>query len=236
MRQSRKHDNRLRIVSYHYSEFGEMVMMSEEVVEESEYLRSTAQVYSERNQGLRPLIPRQNLPLESDQGIEGDHEDPEQGPSRFVIDRSFRRLLNRFEQQYNSVFLDIPCGYCGYLSSSRSTCWLSAQEASGEENIFELKTHLHLDVYRDSKGRVAICRDCRKKPRGAINAGPWPSILVDIPKRSRMYLSPLKLNCNLGRTQSHSASNYHNPWSTYRTLTGIPLLSILKLIKKEICT
>lgn len=161
-----------------------MMMMSEEGVAESEYLRSTTQLYSECNQGLRPLMPRQNLLLDSDQGVEAHRENSWQGPSQFIIDQSFRRLLNRFEHQYNSVFLDIPCGYCGYLSSSRSTCWLSAQEAIEKEDAFELKTHLHLNVYRDSKGRVAICRDCQKKPRGAVNAGPWPSILVNIPKRS----------------------------------------------------
>jgi hypothetical protein len=230
-----KRTNRLRIISYHYSEFGTMRMESDEAVEADDYLQSTAQLHAERNQGLRPLMPRQNLTID-ESNVTVDAPPPTLQASYFIISRPFRRLMNRFEQQFYTVFLDIPCAYCGYLSSSRSTCWLTAEEGRREVNAFELTTHLHLDVYRDTKGRVAICRECRKKPRGALDAGPWPPILLNLPKRSRMYLSPLKLNCNLGRTQSHSASNYHNPWSTYRTLTGISSFYSLRLIIEEICT
>ena len=99
-----------------------------------------------------------------------------------------------------------------------------------EEYRFELHTRLHLDPHRDSKSRIAICRECNREPRGAIDAGPWPPSLLNIPQRSRMYLSPLKLNCNLGRTQSHSGTDYHNRWSTYRTLSDIHLSFYVSLI------
>ena len=42
-----------------------------------------------------------------------------------------------------------------------------------------------------------------------------------MPQHSRMFLSFIKLNCNLGRTQSHSPTQAHNRYSTYRTLSGM---------------
>jgi hypothetical protein len=194
------------------------MMESHDEGESEVYLRSTAPLYAERNSGLRPMMIRPN--------VSSDHADMESGSeetafSTFQITAKFRNLMNRFQQEFDHVFPDIPCAYCGYLLSSRTTCWLTAQEATREASAFELVTRLYLAIHQDSIGRVAICKTCRKKPRAAITAGPWPAVLLDIPKRSRPYLSPLKLNCSLGRTQSHSAtSNYHNPWSTYRTLSG----------------
>ena len=221
---SRSHTNRLRIISYHYSNFGRVRTETHDSHDRGNgdsYLRSTSSLYAERNTGLRPLMPQSHSALEE--------EDIESMPLNapvcpFVITATFRMLMNRFEREFNLVFPDIPCAYCGYLSSTRTTSWLTIEEAIRETTAFELVTQLHLKVHQDARGRVAVCNTCRKKPRRVLDAGPWPSLLLDIPKRSRPYLSPLKLNCSLGRTQSHSATtNYHNPWSTYRTLTGIAL-------------
>ena len=199
-------------------------MENQDQSEGGEYLRSMTSLYTERNSGLRPLMPRANPSVES----ADVNPEPDALPSFFLISPSFRRLMERFQNQFNYVFVNVPCAYCGYLSSTRTSAWLTPDDAIQQAPAFELITRLHLSVYRDGIGRVAICHACRKKPRPALDVGPWPSLLLDLPKRSRSYLSPLKLNCNLGRTQSHSATtNYHNPWSTYRTLTGIIIFLIV---------
>src|SRR5437016_7155048 len=45
--------------------------------------------------------------------------------------------------------------------------------------------------------------------------------VLDVPQHSRMFLSFIKLNCNLGRTQSHSPTQTYNRYSTYRTLSDM---------------
>jgi hypothetical protein len=176
---------------------------------------------------------REPQTAEANAGDEPDAMETQTMFPPFIISRAFRRLLNCFEQNYFLIFPNIPCAYCGLNSSYRTTHWLPVQQAATEEHRFELRSRLHLGLHVDRRGRVAICRECHREPRGAINAGPWPSLLLNIPQRSRMYLSPLKLNCNLGRTQSHSGTQYHNPWSTYRTLSGIALCTELDSLFRE---
>lgn len=80
----------------------------------------------------------------------------------FKITRSFRKLMNRFGNGTFKVCSDIHCAYCGVLSSSRTTCWLSSEKAREEVANFELTSQLHLTVHTDSKGRVSICAQCKR--------------------------------------------------------------------------
>jgi len=78
----------------------------------------------------------------------------------FIITATFHMLMNRFEREFNLVFPDIPCAYCGYLSSTRTMSWLTIEEAIRETTAFELVTQLHLQVHQDARGHVAVCNTC----------------------------------------------------------------------------
>ena len=117
--------NHGRIISYHYSDFGELRIESEPAPPNQasedidQYLQSTAQLYRERNQGLRPLMRRSEIAQDD---LEVDPFGTEISFPPFIINRPFRRLMNRFDQRYFLVFPNIPCAYCGRLSFSRMTC------------------------------------------------------------------------------------------------------------------
>lgn len=132
--------------------------------------------------------------------------------------------MERFAKNLFTSFSDIACAYCGILSVRRSIKWLNEREAASNKHLFGLVQILNLSVYRDSQNRVAVCTLCRKRSRKCVEADPWPDVLKAIPQRSKMFLSPVKLNCNLGRTQSHSTGDRHNPYSTYRTLSDIIII------------
>ena len=138
----------------------------------------------------------------------------------FVITKAFEWLLIWFNTKYSVSFPDISCAYCGVLSLGRTICWIEACKVAQEWPHFRLMHMLNLAIHQDAKGRVAICSLCKKKRREAPLAGPWPEVLLQIPQRSKMFLSPVKLNCNVGRMQSHASGSYHNPYSTYHMLSG----------------
>jgi hypothetical protein len=224
--------NRTKIVAYHYSEFGvqnmhmtnfdDMNGENDENGHNTQYAFSTAELYGQRNNTARPLIPRHEIQSANTEetwqanNVIGSNVNN----NAFIITSHFRRVINRFQTDLFTIFPNIPCAYCGVLSSRRMVKWLTIEQAVDETEKFELSTVLHIPIHTDRKGRVAICTQCKTKPRQTIRAGPWPHTLLQIPQRSKMFLSPIKLNCSLGRTQSHSGTEYHNPFSTYRTLSG----------------
>jgi hypothetical protein len=139
-------------------------------------------------------------------------------PSVYVISSKIRQLLLRFKTEFFRSFPDIPCAYCGILCIPRSVVW---QRYDG--NIapqYQLQSVLGIALTFNLHGSIAICKCCSRSPRETLNVGPWPQVLFDIPQMWRRLLSPIELHCSLGRTQSQSATGFHNPFSTYRTLKG----------------
>ena len=132
--------------------------------------------------------------------------------------------MKRFKENYFKSFPNLPCAYCGCLSTPRMTHWIEFDQEKLEHGEYGLVSRLECELSRDSIGRIAICSVCKRHIREAPDVGPWPAVLLGIPQRSKMFLSFVKLNCNLGRTQSYSTSDRHNPYSTYRTLSGINCL------------
>jgi hypothetical protein len=133
------------------------------------------------------------------------------------LDRHFLRLYRQFRKKYDFQFPDTPCAHCGQLLLPRHIEWICF-EAQEYYNLTEV---LHLPVCQRTRGdrhQVAVCKLCRTKPGAPVNAGPWPSCLLTLPQRSRVFLSPLTLQTSLGRTHSHQA--VHNQYTTYRTVTG----------------
>lgn len=134
----------------------------------------------------------------------------------FRMNGSFRRLMNKFEEEYFTSMPEYACAYCGVLSPLRKTVWVDLDRTVD----YGLESRLGLPLCRNEDGKIAICGICRRRKRKAPDVGPWPRAILEVPQRSRMYLSFVRLNCNLGRTQSHSGTDWHNPYSTYRTLSG----------------
>lgn len=132
----------------------------------------------------------------------------------------FRALLNRFVEKLFNSFPEHACAYCGVLTVERLTRWVDIDKQVWRRAEYGLASHLGLPLHTNESGKISICSLCAKKPREAPHVGPWPQEILRVPQRSKMFLSFAKLNCNLGRTQSYSNSGYHNPYSTYRTLTG----------------
>lgn len=135
----------------------------------------------------------------------------------FVPDRLFSNLMERFRSKYDKSFPEFPCSYCGVLLLQRSIKWI--KRSIGME--YPLTSTFGYEVIvkeRNGIEFIAVCYSCNIKPRLPPNSGPWPVELIELPQRSRIFLSPVSLQTNLGRTQSYNQS--HNPYSTYRTLTG----------------
>jgi len=127
-------------------------------------------------------------------------------------DGHFLNLYKRWRNKYDLQFPDTPCAYCGMLLLPRNIIWVEF----GPGVIYGLTDNLQLLVtQRIKRGvkQVAICKTCKIEPLPPTNTGPWPEVLLSLPYRSRMFLSPLTLQTSLGRTHSHQA--VHNPYSTY---------------------
>ena len=181
-------------------------------------LFSTFAIYQEHNQLHHIQAPE---PL----SIETDHIDVEATldssfPQQVMIpelDKAFIRLYTRFRNKYDLQFPDTPCAYCSQLLLPRNIIWKELDPDF--EYPLLAKLQILPKIYtKNGQDYVAICKACKTEPGLLINPGPWPKCLIDLPHRSRMFLSPLTLQTSLGRTQSHQPWN--NPYSTYRTLTG----------------
>jgi hypothetical protein len=132
-------------------------------------------------------------------------------------DRAYQSLKVRFQDELSTHFPDTPCAYCGTLLLPRNVYWILAEDNRiyPIEEILEQPPQIRTIA---GSSNVAVCKKCRVTPQEPIAGGPWPLILLDLPQHSRMFLSPLTINTNLGRTQGAQA--YLNPYTTYRTVTG----------------
>jgi len=129
--------------------------------------------------------------------------------------------MHTFEHTHFKSFPEYPCSFCGVLSPLRKTIWIDFDQSVFGDGGYGLASHLGFQLCRNGDGKIATCSTCKTRKRDSPDIGPWPQEVLDVPQHSRMFLSFVKLNCNLGRTQSHSATQAHNRYSTYRTLSGI---------------
>ena len=176
-------------------------------------VRTTTGLYSQRYQNIRPhpLPPVQ---------VSTDSEIAAHIPC-FVITPSFAKVLRRFEEMHFKSFPEYPCAFCGVLSPLRKTIWIDFDQSVFDDAGYGLASHLGFQLCRNADGKIATCSICKSRKRDAPDIGPWPQERLDVLQHSLMFLSFIKLNCNLGRTQSHSATQAHNRYSTYRTLSGM---------------
>ena len=134
-----------------------------------------------------------------------------------ILSVKFRRKLDDFEKTYDFYFPSVPCAHCGSLLLPRLVCWREFDDSCeyGICKVLEMLPHI---CTKNNILQVAVCHQCDRSPRQPPHAGPWPDILLSVPQRSRMFLSPLTLQMSLGCT--HGYRSIRNPYSTYRTLTG----------------
>ena len=187
---------------------------------------STGSLYNTRNANARryfstilpiPIqLPKYNLfssslTLFSIEGLFFPH---------FIVTTIQQRLLTRFATEFFRSFPNIGCAYCGILILPRSVKWQTYDPDAARQ--YQLLSVLNCPLtFNLTSDHVAICAACSRRPRSAPDVGPWSDIIFEVPQQWRRLLSPIQLHCNLGRTQSQSATGFHNPYSTYRTLKGI---------------
>jgi len=181
---------------------------------EANLIRTTTALYSQRYQNIRPR-PQQLSPSLIQTGTRTTAL-----PS-FIITPSFANRICVFEEKHFKSFPEYPCSFCGVLSPLRKTVWMDFDQSIFDMGGYGLASRLGFQLYRNRDGKIAICSACKTRKRDAPDVGPWPQEVLDVLQHSRMFLSFVKLNCNLGRTQSHSGTQWHNRYTTYRTLSGI---------------
>jgi len=132
-------------------------------------------------------------------------------------DGAYQRVKNLFQNEISTYFPDTPCAHCGTLLLPRNVSWV-AMEDNQVYPIEEISQQQPRIRTTAAHSEIAICSKCRVIPQKPITGGPWPTTLLELPQHSRMFLSPLTINTNLGRTQGAQATLH--PYTTYRTVTG----------------
>ena len=127
------------------------------------------------------------------------------------------RLYNRFRNKYDLQFPDTPCAYCSLLLLPRNVIWQRCRPGY-EYPLWKELQILPTTQMKNGREYIAICKACNINPYSLNNPGPWPQCLLDLPQRSRIFLSLLRLQTSLGQTQS--SQQIYNPYTTYRTITG----------------
>src|SRR5579871_6174507 len=75
----------------------------------------------------------------------------------------------------------------------------------------------NLCVGGDSANNVILCEACDREAQPPIDVGALPKCIRLLPQRSRIFLSPFRIDTNLGRTTGYNLSATPH---LYRTLTG----------------
>ncbi|GBC04726.1 hypothetical protein RclHR1_05830004 [Rhizophagus clarus] len=129
-------------------------------------------------------------------------------------------LKTRFDKNILTQYPCVPCSYCSRLQYPTKAKWELYDETfqypleTVYQNNPQIKLVFHTD---DSKPkRIATCSSCyNSNNRLKIPIpDPVPAEIQNVPLYHRIYLSPIHLNCSLGRTPNSNA------YSNYRHLTG----------------
>src|SRR5262249_36093251 len=143
---------------------------------------------------------------------------------------SVRKLLHTLHEEMFLQFPCLPCAYCSALTVPKKAKWVQYSQ----DVIYPL-TQTFPDIQPvhhpdPTKTTVAVCNNCWKSStrRRPPNIGNIPPEIRAVPPLARQYLSPISLNCSLGRTnadgenahQQQTSGQPVNNFTTYRFLTG----------------
>ncbi len=131
-----------------------------------------------------------------------------------------RKLLNlhkKFQEIILYQFSCIPCSYCSrlmYPTEARWTLYDPSLIYPLQESFPNIPLQFHPNELVSS--RVAICVSCLKPStrRHPPKVNEVPNEIQEVPMFNRIYLSPVHLNCSLGRTPNS------NHYTTYRHMQG----------------
>ena len=134
--------------------------------------------------------------------------------------RPSKKLFNlhkKFQDQILYQHPCIPCSYCSRLMYPSETRWMHYDPTF----LYPLNesfpdTLLQFHPNDPIPSRIAVCCSCLKPStrRHPPKVDPIPEEIQNVPMYNRIYLSPVHLNCSLGRTPNS------NPYTTYRHLQG----------------
>ncbi|KID83911.1 DNA helicase PIF1, ATP-dependent [Metarhizium guizhouense ARSEF 977] len=126
----------------------------------------------------------------------------------------FRGMRKRFKDRWNKEFPDTPCAECATLLLPRNR----KRRAFQHNHEYGITSVFNVPVTDDEPGGVILCEDCCKEPQAPIDCGQVPQCIASLPRRSTLFISPFKLDTNLGRTSGY---NLHTTPYVYRTLSGV---------------
>lgn len=137
------------------------------------------------------------------------------GASFAEADVRFRGMRKRFKDRWNKEFPNTPCAECATLLLPRK----HKERAFQDNHEYGITRVFNVPVTDEpGAGGVILCEDCCKEPQAPIDCGQIPQCIASLPRRSTLFISPFKLDTNLGRTSGY---NLHTTPYVYRTLSGV---------------
>jgi hypothetical protein len=177
-------------------------------------LPSTYIIRGEINQNL-PNAPPNNHPI----NFSSQHD------MSFTPWRPSTELQLLQTEFYNKILYDYPstpCAYCSILMISTSVKWID-YNPNETYTLTIAFPEIQLPLRQNNRGqtKIAVCSSCK-----TIKNRKFPPVLSQIPEEInavpmvyRKYLSPIIMNCSLGRAANS------NPYTNYRHLQGFIGLS-----------
>ena len=116
------------------------------------------------------------------------------------------KKLSNLHKRFQDVILYqhpcIPCSYCSRLMYPSETRWLCYDPTFSyplRESFPSVPLQFHPND--STLSRIAICCSCLKPStrRHPPKVDPIPDDIQNVPMYNRIYLSPVHLNCSLGR-------------------------------------
>ncbi|CAJ0880506.1 11865_t:CDS:2 [Entrophospora sp. SA101] len=123
-------------------------------------------------------------------------------------------LSKKFKDDILYDYPNIPCAYCSMLMPKLSVKWLTYDpEESYKLTVAFPEISLYVRLNNRNITQVAVCNGC-KNPRTRRYAPllrKIPDEIKNVPMAHRRYLSPVHMNCSLGRASgSNSYTNYRH--------------------------
>ena len=131
-----------------------------------------------------------------------------------IVPEHQQRFVNKmkaFKTRWNKAFPDKACVECGTLLLPRNR----VKKPRDPTHIYGMTAVFGCPIRTPV---VILCKPCFKNPGCPVDCGRIPQCICNLHPRSQHFLSPFKLDTNLGRTQGYNVDAI--PF-TYRTLSGL---------------
>ncbi|CAG8689017.1 10096_t:CDS:2, partial [Ambispora leptoticha] len=131
----------------------------------------------------------------------------------WVPSPGLKNLLDQFQTKLLFDYPSIPCAHCSMLMLESAVVWIPYDQNKSYmlSQIFP-NLNLPLRVNRKNDQQIAVCNSYKNQRTRHYPPllSSIPSEINDVPMFHRRYLSPVHLDCLLGRTaNSNYYTNYH---------------------------